>query len=359
MFFVLYGCSCNDGENLLMTFCLKMTLRRDAQISLKGVYPCQRISVPHSLSEKNSRFVRSVTALFTTVLTLLWVSCLLLCCGDFEPNPGPISSSLSSSLSSLSSVSLLPYHSHLSICHLNIQSLLPKIDVLQYEIQPFDIFVFTETWLNNEINSHNLKITNYSEPYRHDRTDRAGGVAIYVKDNLACKRRLDLEIQDLECVWVQVRSYGHNILVAGIYRPPNAGQNYWTLIQESIDRARNTNINDIVILGDLNNNLLIPQRCKHLKDIISNFNLKQLIEEPTHFTEYYSSLIDIIMVTNSNNVVASEVCDPFIPNIVRYHCPIAAILKFLKPQLKHFNVKSGNMIKETITNIDIYLDKTI
>lgn len=334
-----YIAACNDGENLLMTFCLKTTLRRDAHISLKGVFPCQRITTPQSLSEKNARFVRIVTALFTAVLALLWFYCLLLCCGDIEPNPGPSSSSLSSSLSSLSSASLLPYDSHLSICHLNIQSLLPKIDVLQYEIQPFDIFVFTETWLNNEINSHDLKITNYSVPYRYDRTDRAGGVAIYVKDNLACKRRPDLEIQDLECVWLQARSHGHNILVAGIYRPPNAGPNYWTLIQESIDRARNTNINDIVILGDLNNDLLIPQRCKHLKDVISNFNLKQLIEEPTHFTEYSSSLIDIIMVTNSNNVVASEVCDPFIPNMVRYHCPIAAILKFLKPQFKTFQRK--------------------
>ena len=78
--FFSYIAACNDGENLLMTFCLKITLKRDAQISLKGVFPCQRISVPHSLSEKHSRFDRNVTVLFTIVLALLWVSCFLLCC---------------------------------------------------------------------------------------------------------------------------------------------------------------------------------------------------------------------------------------------------------------------------------------
>lgn len=45
------------------------------------------------------------------------------------------------------------------------------------------------------------------------------------------------------------------------------------------------------------------------------------------------------MVTNSNNVVTSEICDPFIANMVRYHCPVAAILMFVKPQLKRFPCK--------------------
>lgn len=105
-------------------------------------------------------------------------------------------------------------------------------------MQPFDIFVFTETWLNNDIDSQSLKIANFLEPFRYDRANRAGGVAIYAKDNIACKRRPDLEINELECVWVQVQSQGHTILVGGMYRPPNVGQHYWNLIQESIDRAK-------------------------------------------------------------------------------------------------------------------------
>ena len=120
----------------------------------------------------------------------------ILCCGDVEINPGPSIdlSTSSSSLSRATSLSSLPYDSHLSICHLNIQSLLPKIDILQYEMQPFDVFVFTESWLNNEIGSDELSIINFSEPFRCDRETRASGVAIYVKESVTCKGRRDLEI---------------------------------------------------------------------------------------------------------------------------------------------------------------------
>lgn len=70
-----------------------------------------------------------------------------------------------------------------------------------------------------------------------------------------------------------------------------------------------------------------------------NFNLLQLITEPIYFTESSSSLIDVILVSNRNNVLAHEVCDPFIPNVIRHRCPIAVLLKFLKPKQKHFRRK--------------------
>ncbi|MEW8546418.1 MAG: endonuclease/exonuclease/phosphatase family protein, partial [Candidatus Thiodiazotropha sp.] len=236
----------------------------------------------------------------------------------------------------MSSISLPPYDSHLGICHLNIQSIVPKLDILQYEMQMFDIFIFTETWINSTIKSSDLKIANFKEPFRCDRESRSGGVAIYVKDSIECIRRCDLEVKDLESVWVQINSHGRKILICGMYRPPNSHLSYWNLVSESIDRAKSTNIQDILILGDFNNDFLFSHKSKHLRDVMMNFNLSQMIAEPTHFTESSSSLIDVILVSNSNNVLASEVCDPFIPNVTRYHCPIAVLLKFLKPKQKHF-----------------------
>ena len=61
-------------------------------------------------------------------------------------------------------------------------------------------------------------------------------------------------------------------------------------------------------------------------------NLKQLIDEPSHFTRSSSSLIDVMLVNKKNNILVSEVCDPFIPNLTRFHCPVAVLLKFLKPK---------------------------
>lgn len=303
------------------------------------MFPHKRFTANQETRERNARLIKRLLFVFYPTLLVLWLHCLLVGCGDIHPNPGPSSSSISSSVSSLSNVSLPPYDSHLSICHLNIQSLLPKIDILQYEMQPFDIFVFTETWLNEEVDSRNLKIINFTEPFRRERCERAGGVAIYVKDSLGCRRRPDLEIKDLECVWVHIKSHGHDVLVAGMYRPPNTSVAYWNLIHESIDRAKSTNIKEIIILGDLNNDMTINHKCKKLNDLIQTYSLNQLITEPTHFTEHSSTLIDVILVTNTSNVLASEVCDPFIPNLTRFHCPIAIILKFLKPKVPQFKRK--------------------
>ena len=136
----------------------------------------------------------------------------------------------------------------------------------------------------------------------------------------------------LECVWVQIKLRGHDILICGIYRPPNLSQNYWTLVHESVDRAKSTSIQDIIILGDLNNDLLVSNSSKHLQDLNKTYNLKQLVNEPTHFTESSSSLIDVVLVNKINNILVSEVCDPFIPNLTRFHCLLAVLLKFLKPK---------------------------
>lgn len=68
-------------------------------------------------------------------------------------------------------------------------------------MQPFDVFVFTETWLNKDVNTKELKIMNFKEPFRCDRETRSGGLAIYAKENITCKRRPDLKINNLECVY--------------------------------------------------------------------------------------------------------------------------------------------------------------
>ena len=79
---------------------------------------------------------------------------------------------------------------HLSIFHLNVQSLLPKIDLLRGEAEAYDILVFSEMWLKPVIGNDTILIENFLPPFRKDRSDRiGGGVAIYVRETLACKQR--------------------------------------------------------------------------------------------------------------------------------------------------------------------------
>ena len=195
--------------------------------------------------------------------------------------------------------------------HLNIQSLRPKLDILEVEVQPYDVLVFSETLLSPVIDSDSLLLPNFSPPFRCDRTDRVGGgVAVYLKDTLACSLRHDLSIPNLEAIWVQVKHENKTLLIGGFYRPPNSNNNYWSLIEESFDRAYSTNIDNIIILGDFNINVNLQQDNK-LSNLISSYNSHQLISEPTHFTENSSSLIDIISFSRPDNVVCSYVADCF------------------------------------------------
>ena len=105
------------------------------------------------------------------------------------------------------------------------------------------------------------------------------------------------------------------------------------MIAESFDRACNTTINDIIITGDFNFNMLSNDGNK-VNELMNQYNLKQIIRNPMHYTESSSSLIDLFLFRNPANVLYSGVIDPFTPDQIRYHCPILVLLKFLHPKPK-------------------------
>ena len=77
-------------------------------------------------------------------------------------------------------------------------------------------------------------------------------------------------------------------------------------MHESVDRAKSTNSQDILIVGDLNNDLLVRNRSKKLQELMKAYNIKQLINEATHFMEASTSLIDVILVIKTTNILATE-----------------------------------------------------
>ncbi|MCG7879157.1 MAG: reverse transcriptase domain-containing protein, partial [Candidatus Thiodiazotropha endolucinida] len=141
--------------------------------------------------------------------------------------------------------------------------------------------------------------------------------------------------------WVEIQVKSKRILVGGFYRPPNSSPEYFNLIKESIDRAYNTNLSDIIITGDFNIDMTLNNNPK-MKDLMLEYNLKQIITEPTHFTENSSSLIDLILVRNYSNVLTSGTIDPFMADYTRYHCPIVVLLKFTRPHTPSFKRQIWN-----------------
>ena len=296
-----------------------------------------------------------------------WLVILLLCSGDVHPNPGPSSSSSSSTTISSSSSSMsstvfnsLTLNHNLSFVHYNVQSILPKIDLLHAELIEFDILAFSETWLHPDIDTDNLILEQYQFPERKDRNaDHHGGVIIYIKEGIYYKRRADLEVRDLENIWIEVANNHKRILFGLFYRPPSANADYFSKIEDSIALAIDTNIKDIIITGDFNFNIMNQQSSRKIQSLCTQYGLLQSIEQPTHYTETSSSLIDILLVNNKDHLILSGVGDLFLNQDIRYHCPIYGIFKFTKPQCKSFkrhiwNYEQGNydLLRQKASSFD-------
>ena len=167
--------------------------------------------------------------------------------------------------------------------------------------------------------------------FRRDRVgDSHGGVCVYVKNNLYVRRRNDIEIQNLECVWIEITTHNKKVVIGTFYRPPNSPNDTMAHIENSVGLAVDTNVQDILILGDFNLDILKQLPSRKINNVCQYFGLDQLISEPTHFTETSSSVIDLIFTSNKNNVFLSGIGDPFLHKNMRYHCPVYCVFNFEK-----------------------------
>ena len=85
-----------------------------------------------------------------------------------------------------------------------------------------------------------------------------------------------------------------------------------------------------MITGDFNLNYLDDSNKRKLSSVFGQYDLTQLIQEPTHFTENPSSLIDLVFTKNTNLVVLSGVGEAFLDQNIRYHCPVYAVFNLEK-----------------------------
>jgi len=131
--------------------------------------------------------------------------CILLIISGTVINPGPFdldnSSSSSSDCDNIPDVSEL-INNTFSFLHLNVQSIVSKIDMISAEYSRHDIFSFTESWLSENASTDQqcLEIPDYKfPPFRRDRSNKVGGgVIVYVKNTDNCIIRPDLHVDSLE-----------------------------------------------------------------------------------------------------------------------------------------------------------------
>lgn len=113
----------------------------------------------------------------------------------------------------------------LKIIHLNIRSLVPKIDMLcaWVYLHKSSIITPSKTFLNSDISDSEISLTNYVL-YRVDRITRPGGVAIHVSVDIACEIITSFVVpQGFESVFLKIVLHRNKCLhIGNIYRPPSS-----------------------------------------------------------------------------------------------------------------------------------------
>lgn len=275
--------------------------------------------------------------------------------GGIERNPGPLSDSSTSSSDTITTSEEKIIKDKFSIVHYNVQSLLNKLDLIETELRHFDVICITETWLDQRIHDSDVTLKGYNL-YRRDRPgDNHGGVCVYVRDNIYSCRRKTIELPNIECVWIELIVQGRKQLIGTFYRPPNSSNAVMSSIEDSVGQAFDTNIQNILITGDFNLDILKDNSNRKILNLCQQFNLKQLINDPTNFTENSSSIIDIFLTAN-NNTVISGVGEPFLEQNVRYHCPIYCVLNFNKTKTP---IYTRNIYLYNRANYDDFKDEIL
>ncbi len=224
---------------------------------------------------------------------------LLAICNDVHPNPGP-----------------------LKFCHLNARSILAGVDLEkhiddQYSLlddiyetlvytNDFDVIAISETWLKDNTREDALDLAGYQQPICKNRASRGGGVMLYVKEEIGAIHRTDLESNDTELLWVELRPNNKKVMFGTGYRPPGMTalqvDSFIESFSQQTETVMNENPDALIIVGDFND------RCIHWDDrhessemglkfynLLNDLNLFQLIDEPTRYTDTGASLLDLII----------------------------------------------------------------
>ncbi|CAB4025123.1 Hypothetical predicted protein [Paramuricea clavata] len=223
------------------------------------------------------------------------------------------------------------------LAHLNVRSLKNRDNLVQLRElngeHQYDILTISESWLNSTVKNSEVEI----EGYRLLRLDRlgkrGGGVCVFTRNSLKTKIIKDISVissTGFHQLWILIQHKKmKSIVLCVAYRPPDCPVSCF--VDDFMDNYSYALIlkKDIFVVGDLNCNLLKSgPESDALNELCSSLNLFQLIKEPTRVTLQSSSLIDVILTSNTSLVVESGVEKTHISD----HFLVYSILKLKLPK---------------------------
>ncbi|MEW8547727.1 MAG: endonuclease/exonuclease/phosphatase family protein, partial [Candidatus Thiodiazotropha sp.] len=198
----------------------------------------------------------------------------------------------------------------LNFGHWNIQGICGKdmskfseIKAILTVSKNIHILGLSETKLKEHKLTSMFNVEGYQTPFRKDNcSNGGGGIMVYVRNDINAKRREDLEINNISCIWLEIsQDKGKSFLIGNMYRPPDSRVEYNDRFEDFIENVSKEG-KEIILLGDFNKNLLEENLDREWQNLTLSLGLTQMISRPTRVTPNSQTLIDHIYASTEENI---------------------------------------------------------
>ena len=240
-----------------------------------------------------------------------------------------------------------------SVYYQNVRGLRTKIVQLRLMLAncDYDVIVFTETWLREDIDS--TEISSDYVLFRCDRSAltsqhaRGGGVVIAVKNQFICERISFPNCERLEQIAVCVKAANRSLYIIAVYLPPNTHADLYSAhahaVQHLTNRASEADI--VLSLGDYN----LPNLRWQLDDEVNGYiptNANSEQEEALVESMFATGLRQVSNCVNANERLLdlAFVNLPEHLDLIRPPTPLLPIDNHHLPFVLLFDVSPGNPV---------------
>ena len=168
-------------------------------------------------------------------------------------------------------------------------------------------FFLSETFISsNDVFDSTIRGFDF-EPKRQSIGDASDdGVGVYIKNGIPYTRRLDLETDNLEIIWLEVNFKNCKSFVVGVlYQLPDSSKysnkNFLKKLSDVLNKLLYED-KETILMGDINCDYLKDNNHREIKNFFVSYGYKQLIEKETCIIETSETLIDGIL-TNSPETI--------------------------------------------------------
>ena len=252
----------------------------------------------------------------------------------------------------------LKYSKNVIVGYININSVRNKFEHFSQMIRDkLDVLIIAETKLDPSFPSSQFTINGFNAPIRLDITRNSGGLLVYSREDILCRKIEGLEIpKDIQAIPIEINIRKQKWLLLPIYRSPTQDPCYFVDNVCRIIDGYALSRENVLLIGDFN--MEVGDRA--LSPLINTYHLFNLLKGPTCFKTSRGRSIDLILTNKKHSFMKSQ---SFETGFSDHHHLIYTILKSTFVKLPPRNIRYREYrnfcAEEFQRDLDIKLRDTI